>query len=48
MEMVRRGRLMWRRIFSRENVYAVALCMIVIMVIILTSDASPQWIYQGF
>lgn len=39
---------MWRRIFSRENVYAVALCMIVIMVIILTSDASPQWIYQGF
>lgn len=48
MEMVRGGRLMWRRIFSRENVYAVALCLIVIMVIILTSDASPQWIYQGF
>lgn len=39
---------MWRRIFSRENVFAVALCMIVILLIIVTSDSSPQWIYQGF
>jgi len=39
---------MWRRIFSRENVYALALCMIVILLIIVTSDTSPQWIYQGF
>jgi hypothetical protein len=36
------------RILSRENVFALALCLIVIMVIIVTSDASPQWIYQGF
>lgn len=39
---------MLKRIFSRENVFALALCFIVIMVIILTSDSSPQWIYQGF
>lgn len=39
---------MWRRIFSRENVFAVALCFIIILLIIVTSDSSPQWIYQGF
>jgi hypothetical protein len=36
------------RLFSRENLFALALCLIVIMVIILTADSSPQWIYQGF
>ena len=36
------------RLFSRENMYAIALCLIVILVIIVTSDTSPQWIYQGF
>lgn len=43
---------MWKKllgmIFSRENVYAVALCIIVILLIIVTTDTSPQWIYQGF
>lgn len=37
-----------RGLFSRENVYAVALCMIVILLIIVTTDSAPQWIYQGF
>ncbi|MCD4687692.1 MAG: hypothetical protein K8S97_17330 [Anaerolineae bacterium] len=36
------------RIFSRENVFALLLCLIVIVVIIVTTDSSPQWIYQGF
>ena len=36
------------RVFSRENVYAFCLCMIVILLIIVTADDSPQWIYQGF
>ncbi len=27
---------------------ALALCLIVIALIIMTSDDSPQWIYQGF
>lgn len=43
---------MWRqwaaRWLTRENVAAVALCAIVIAVIIVTADTSPQWIYQGF
>lgn len=37
-----------RRLFSRENLWALALCLIVIALIILTADAAPLWIYQGF
>jgi hypothetical protein len=36
------------RLFSRENLYAVGLCLILILLIVVTTDASPQWIYQGF
>ena len=39
---------MLKRLFSRENVYALILCLIVIMLVIVTSDSAPQWIYQGF
>lgn len=43
---------MWRgwltRFVTKENAAALALCAIVIAVIILTADSSPQWIYQGF
>ena len=37
-----------QRIFSRENLLAIALCFIVIALIIVLNDAAPQWIYQGF
>jgi len=37
-----------RRLFARENAYALALCLIVILLIIVTADSAPQWIYQGF
>ncbi len=37
-----------RRLLTRENLYAVALCLIVLLLIIATSDSAPQWIYQGF
>ena len=37
-----------QRIFSRENLMALALCVIVLLVIIATTDSAPQWIYQGF
>jgi hypothetical protein len=37
-----------RKLFSRENGLAVALCLLVILLIIVTSDSAPQWIYQGF
>ena len=37
-----------RRIFSRENLLALVLCIMAILLIIVTSDSAPQWIYQGF
>jgi hypothetical protein len=37
-----------RRIFSRENLFALALCLIVVLLVIVTADSAPQWIYQGF
>lgn len=39
---------MMRWLFSRENLFAIGLCLVVILLIIATSDSSPQWIYQGF
>lgn len=49
MEVVRRGaRGVMGKIFSRENLIALVLCIILILLIIVTSDASPEWIYQGF
>jgi hypothetical protein len=39
---------MLRKIFSRENLYAILLCLILIAVLILTVEDAPQWIYQGF
>ena len=37
-----------KRWFSRENALALGLCLLVILLIIVTSDSAPQWIYQGF
>ena len=36
------------KIFSRENLYAIVLCLVLIAIVILTSSQAPQWIYQGF
>ena len=36
------------RLFSRENLVALALCLILIALVIATADNAPQWIYQGF
>jgi hypothetical protein len=38
----------FQRLFSRENLLALLLCLILIAILILTADQSPQWIYQGF
>jgi len=35
-------------LFTRENLLALLLCLIVIALVILTADTSPTWIYQGF
>jgi hypothetical protein len=37
-----------KRLLSRENLFALGLCIIVILLLIVTTDAAPQWIYQGF
>jgi hypothetical protein len=39
---------MLRKIFTCENVFALGLCMILIVLVIVTADSAPQWIYQGF
>jgi hypothetical protein len=39
---------MLHRIFSRQNLYALILCLVVLAVIIMTADSAPLWIYQGF
>lgn len=38
----------WRRLFSQENLLALGLCLVVILLLIVTTDSAPQWIYQGF
>jgi hypothetical protein len=37
-----------RRLFSRENLWALLLALAVTLLVILSSDSSPLWIYQGF
>ena len=37
-----------KRIFTRENLLALLLCLILIALVIFTADSSPTWIYQGF
>jgi len=39
---------LWRRIFTRQNTWALVLCLVIILVIIFTADSAPLWIYQGF
>jgi hypothetical protein len=46
MEVVRRGNPV--KLFTHENAYALGLCVIVILLIIVTAESAPQWIYQGF
>ncbi len=45
---MQRLRSMASRLFTRENLWALALCLILVALVIATADASPQWIYQGF
>jgi hypothetical protein len=39
---------MFQVLFTRENLLAVLLCLILIALEIFTTDTSPTWIYQGF
>jgi hypothetical protein len=37
-----------RRFLSNENLQALILALVLLLLIVLTSDTSPRWIYQGF
>lgn len=37
-----------KRLFSRENLLALLLSLILITLVIFTAGTSPTWIYQGF
>jgi hypothetical protein len=39
---------MKRWLFTRENLWALALCLILALLLIFTADSAPLWIYQGF
>jgi len=37
-----------KRLLSRENLLALGLCLLLILLIVVLTDSAPQWIYQGF
>jgi hypothetical protein len=37
-----------KRLLTPENIWALVLFLIVVALIVLTTDDSPNWIYQGF
>jgi hypothetical protein len=36
------------RLFSKENLWALVLALALVLLVIVTADSSPLWIYQGF
>ena len=36
------------RLFTRENLWALILCIIMVIMVVATAGSSPMWIYQGF
>lgn len=36
------------RLFTRENLWALVLCLVLVALVILTAGSAPIWIYQGF
>jgi hypothetical protein len=41
-------RNIWHKVATPENLWAFFLFLIVVALIIFTTDDSPVWIYQGF
>ena len=41
-------RTLWEIVATPENIWAFVLFLIVITLIVFTTDSSPVWIYQGF
>jgi hypothetical protein len=38
----------FKNIFTPENIWALVLFLIVVALIVFTTNDSPVWIYQGF
>ncbi len=36
------------RLWNKENLWALAMALMLIALVIFTADSSPLWIYQGF
>jgi hypothetical protein len=36
------------QLFTRENLWALIFCLILIALVVLTVSNTPVWIYQGF
>ncbi|MCS6835734.1 MAG: hypothetical protein NZ750_06935 [Anaerolineae bacterium] len=41
-------RSLWQQIVTRENMFALGLALLIVGLVIVTTDSAPQWIYQGF
>lgn len=37
-----------RKFMTRENLLALLLCLLAILLLIVSTGTAPQWIYQGF
>jgi hypothetical protein len=37
-----------KSLFSRENLWAFVLALVLVALVILTASSAPIWIYQGF
>jgi hypothetical protein len=37
-----------KRLFTKENLWALALTLVLLLLVILSSSDAPLWIYQGF
>lgn len=41
-------RKMLSQLLTRENVFAIVLCLLLVLLVIVTAETAPQWIYQNF
>lgn len=37
-----------KHLWTRENRWALAVCLMVILLVVFTAGSAPLWIYQGF
>lgn len=41
-------RQLFARLLTRENVFALVFCLLLVLLVIVTAESAPQWIYQNF